>query len=179
MIQVLIFCAAFCVAADAQKGADAINQQIRSLGESKAITLSVENGTSKLMAKAEAFDAKDTRKTGAEAISFGMAAYFPGASMTAAPDTVNFTFWVLTKKPRFANSHHWIAKLDDGQLDLGDARYASKPGEEMEYLNFKLSRNDLERIASTARSFRIGDFDMSFTPSQLKLIRDLITISRP
>ena len=68
------------------------------------------------------------------------------------------TFWVLTKKPRFAENHNLLVTGESGRLDLGAARYAAKPRENMEYLNFEISREDLAKIAQDAAGrFSLGD----------------------
>ena len=85
---------------------------------------------------------------------------------------------MLSKKPRFAGSNKWAVALATGNLDLGDAQYAAKSGSNMEYLNFKVARADLEMIAAgNAVKFKLGTADFTFTPVQLITLRNFLSIS--
>jgi len=160
------------------KSNEAIEKQIRELKASNIVlSYDAASNMSKIMVTGSNFGEQDAKRAGVEAINFGMAHFYQGKSLTNAPDELNFTFWVLTKKPRFTDSHKWAATLGTETLDLGDARYVSKPKENMEYLNFKISRANLEKIAkSKGAKIKLGDFDMQFTPEQLKTFNNLLEL---
>ena len=164
------------------KSNEAIAKQIKDLKAEKNITLSYDEASkmSKIMVVGDDFGSEQDKRIGVEAMNFGMAFFYQGKTLTAAPDEINFTFWVLNKKPRFASSHTWTATLGDETLDLGDARYVSKPKENMEYLNFKISRRNLEKIAKASEvKLKIGNAEIKFTPEHLKTFANLLKISNP
>ncbi|CAN5445070.1 hypothetical protein BH10ACI3_BH10ACI3_07530 [soil metagenome] len=170
----------FCTFAYSQKSNDSIAKQIRSLKADKNITLSYDAGsdTSKIMVSADDFDSKEASKARIQAMNFGMAFFYAGKALQTPPEKINLTFWVQSKKPQFAALHNWIVKLAKGSIDLGDARYAAKPGENMEYLNFKLSRSDLAKIAAeTGVKFKLGIAEFTFTPAHLAIFKDLTAIT--
>jgi hypothetical protein len=151
---------------------DEINRQIKQLGvEHVTVTYDASSGSSKLMAVAENFSGGDAGSAGVQAMNFALGFFYPGTSLKTSPESVHFSFWVLTKKPRFADSHHLTVDVDGKQLDLGDARYAAKANQNLEYLNFDLARADLAAIgAGTKVSFHIGRAVLQASPSQLRLI---------
>jgi hypothetical protein len=159
----------------AQKTNDAIQKQIKSLKADRQIVLSYDKASnaSKIMATSGNFADSEAKKAGIQAMNFGMAYLYTGQSLAAPPETINLTFWVLTKKPVFASVHGWTTTA----LNLGDARYASKPGENMEYLNFKVARADLEKIAASDGKFKVGGKDFTFTPSHLQLFKNILAVS--
>jgi hypothetical protein len=164
--------------ATAQKPNDAISKQIKSLHADKQITLEFDGTSTKVMARADNFDSKETSAARIQAMNFGMAFFYPGKTLSTSADPINLTFWVLTKKPKFAGSHHWTATLDKETLDLGDARYAAKPGENMEYLNFKISRANFAKLTAASNvKFKLGNADFTFTPEQLALLRSMLAVS--
>lgn len=178
LISFIIFC--FALAVSAQKTNDAIAKQIKSLKADKQITLSYDGSSnaSKIMATAGNFDSKEGSAAGIQAMNFGMAFFYPGKILTAPPETINLTFWVMSKKPKFADAHHWTVNVDKETLDLGDARYTAKPGDKMEYLNFKIARRDLAKISVTGNvKFRIGNADFKFTPEHITLFKNILAIS--
>jgi hypothetical protein len=169
------------VAASAQKTNDAVRQRIRSLKADKTITLSYDKATdtSKIMVAADNFDGKEAAKAGIQAMNFGMATFYNGQAISTPPETFNFTFWVLTKKPVFGGDHSWVTSLAGGDtVNLGEARYVSKRGDNMEYLNFKISRADLAKIAASAEpKFKLGAFDFTFTPAHLTIFKNLLAVT--
>ena len=163
----------------AQKSNDAIAAQIKSLKADKTITLIYDapSNTSKLMIRADNFLDSEANKAGIQAMNFGMAFFYTGTVLQTPPETLNLTFWVLTKKPQFATANKWIVKLTPDALDLGDARYAAKPGESMEYLNFKINRTDLAKIAGgTGVKFRLGTADFTFTAEHIAIFKNILAI---
>lgn len=167
-------------AAAQAKSNEAISRQIRTLKSEKVIELSYDQGSnvSKLRAVTENFP--DAGKAGVLAMNFAAGFMYSGREITRAPENILFTFWVLTKKPRFAANHNFVLNDSTGGRDLGQARYVAKPREDMEYLNFELSRADLEKIASQpVAGFKLGESEFVFTKGQQKAISDLLTISDP
>jgi len=166
--------------ASAQKSNDAITKQIRSLKAEKFITLTYDAGSnaSKIFVRADNFSDSDAKKAGIQAMNFGMAHIYVGQSLAAPPDSFDLAFWVLTKKPRFATANAWTITLGGETLDLGDARYGAKPREDMEYLNFHVSREDLAKIGAGSNvKFHLGSAEFTFTSAQLTLFKDLLAIT--
>jgi hypothetical protein len=171
----LLSCA---LAAHGQKTNETIARQIKSLKADKDVTLSFDAGASKIMATAGNFDDREASKAGIQAMNFGMAFFYPGKELVTSPESINLTFWVLTKQPRFAAAHKWTAMVGGETLDLGDARYTAKSGSGMEYLNFKIARPDLAKIAGESNvKFKLGTFDFTFTDAQLTLFKNILAVS--
>lgn len=159
-----------------------IEKQIKRLNAGKNIVVSFDEtgGTSKLFATGEDFGSAPDKRAGVQGFSFGMAFFYVGKILSAAPGEINLTFWVATKNPRFSEAHNLTVFAGAEKLDLGDARYVSKPKQNMEYLNFKISREDLAKIAkSSTAKLKIGSAEFQFTPEHLKTFVDLIKISDP
>lgn len=164
------------------KNNDTISKQIKSLKAEKTFSLTYDKGSgmSKLMATSDNFSDSDAKKAGVQAMSFGMAFFYQGQSLTAAADPIAITFWVMTKKPRFSGSHKWTAIVGAETIDLGDAQYAARAGESMEYLNFNISRDNLKKIAAAGEvTIKLGPTDFQFTPAHLKLFKDILALSDP
>lgn len=164
------------------KSNDAISQQIRRARAEKTFTLTYDaaGNTSKLMGVAENFDDREVGAAGVRAMNFAVGFFYPGQQIAKAPDRIMLTFWVLTKKPRFAENSRWTVFAGGETLDLGAARYAAKPRSNMEYLNFDVSRDDLAKIARAANvRFKLGEYEFTFSPGQLKNFADLLAISDP
>ncbi|MBK7391783.1 MAG: hypothetical protein IPI64_00600 [Chloracidobacterium sp.] len=170
----LIFLA---LSAAAQKTNEDIQKQIKSLKAEKQITLTFDGGSTKIMAIADNFADSEAKSAGIQAMNFGMAFNYAGKDLAAPPETINFTFWVMSKKPKFGDAHAWKATIGTETLDLGDARYAAKTNENMEYLNFKLTRDDLAKIANSTGKIALGTANFTFTASQLTLLRNIIAVS--
>jgi hypothetical protein len=177
----IIFAVTFLLAASGfaqaqTKSNNAIAKQIKTLGNSKIELYYDQNSNvSKLMAVSDNF--LDAGKAGVQAMNFAIGFMYPGQELTKPPENILLTFWVLTKKPRFAANHNLVLT---GGRDLGAARYTPKPRQDMEYLNFEISRADLAEIISQSNaSFKLGEFELSFTGSQKKVISDLLTLSDP
>jgi len=176
---VLTILAVSAAASAQEKTNDEITRQIRSLGVDH-ITLDFDqaSNTTKIMAVSENFSDSDANAAGIQAMNFAMAFFYSGTSLKQPPDTIHFAFWVLTKKPRFADSHHLTADIDGRILDLGDGRYAAKPNQNLEYLNFDIKRTDLAAIGSANKvTARLGKNSFSVTNAQLKLIKAVAQIS--
>lgn len=159
---------------------ETISRQIKALQEEKSITVTFDPGgnSSKVMAVAENFSNKEADRAGLQAMNFAAGFFYPGTSLLSSPASVHFAFWVMSKKPRFAEDHKFIVQMGNKQLDLGEARYAAKRREDMEYLNFQITRSDLTSIAAADNvTFRVGPYVFAVTRAQLKLIRNLARIA--
>jgi hypothetical protein len=167
-------------AISAQTSNDTMQARINSLSAGKAITITFDSasGTSKIMAISENFSKDDASRAGLLAMNFAIGHIYPGDSIVKSPDTYLLTFWVMSKKPRFGASHAMTVVLRDEMLVIGSARYAAKPREQMEYLNFEISRENLMKIAGqTEVRFQLGDEEFTFTKSQMKLLADLLVVT--
>ena len=165
------------ISISAQKSNAAIATQLKQLRADRTITITYDTGsdTTKLMVRADNFDYRESAKAGIQAMNFGMAVFYPGKSIVTPPDTFNLTFWVLTKKPKFAAAHNWSATLAKETLDLGDARYVSKPAEGMEYLNFKIARDDLAKFAAEPNvKIKLGTAAFTFTAEHIAIFNNLL-----
>lgn len=161
---------------------EAVERQIKNLrlGQTFKLTYNSDSGMSKIMVVADDFGFDQDKAAKVQGFSFGMAFFYQGKILNAAPDEINLTFWVKTNKPRFAENHHLTVFTGGETLDLGDARYASKPNENMEYLNFKISRIDLEKIAASPEAkMKIGEAEFKFLPSHLRVFAGMTKISNP
>lgn len=179
-ILVILFALLFTISAAAQgKSSDAIKKQIHDLKSDRIfkLTYDYESDSTKLFAVAENFDKKDAEHAGTQAINFAMAFTFGGQTLTAPPATINLTFWVLTKKPQFAVSHHLKVTSGLETVDFGDARYAAKPSENMEYLNFVISREDLAKIVVSGTKLKLGNADLIFTAPQTNVFANMLRLS--
>lgn len=178
-IFVAVIIASLALLAQAQaKSNDAISKQIKDLkaGETFRLSYDQNSNVSKLMAVTENFPDRDASRIGIQAMNFAVGFLYSGQSIAKAPDNLILTFWVLTKKPRFTANHNFTV----GSIDLGTARYASKPRENIEYLNFEISRENLAKIAVESDvHFQLGDAEFSFTRSQLKTLADILILSDP
>jgi hypothetical protein len=162
------------------KSNDSIASHIRQLQAAKSLTLTFDqpSNTSKIMGVADNFPSSEADEVGIQAMNFAIGFYYPGDSLQRSPDPIMLTFWVLSKKPRFTIEHDLTIFGDQEIVTLGTARYVSKPRMNMEYLNFEISRENLAKIAArTNVKFRLGDAEFTFTPSQLKLLADILIVS--
>jgi hypothetical protein len=176
---IIIACTALAVFGQSKPNSE-ISRQIASLRMEKNVTLDYDKGgnTSRLKAVTDNFPERDAQRSGIQAMNFAMGFFYPGDVLKAAPDPIMLTFWVLTKKPRFSDVHNLRVLFGEESLDLGDARYVSKPSENMEYLNFQISRANLSRIAQTRDvKLQIGKFDFNLTPEQRIVIAEILHVS--
>ena len=152
---------------------DEINRQIRSSGVDHInVSFDPSSNMTKLMAVGENFSNRDADSAGVQAINFALGFFYAGQSLKNSPDSVHFSFWVLTKKPRFAEDHHLTVDLDARTLDLGDARYAAKPERNLEYLNFEFSLADLAAFGPANKAiFHVGNHVFTVTSSQMNTIK--------
>ncbi|MGH9946092.1 MAG: hypothetical protein ACRD6X_02725 [Pyrinomonadaceae bacterium] len=157
-----------------------IRQQMRALRAENNITLSHDaaSNMSKLMAVSENFTESDARKADIQAMNFAAGFFYAGDSLEHKPKEIQLTFWVLSKKPRFGTAHSFRVFLPDEILDLGDSRYVARTRDNMEYLNFNISREDLSKIASNSNvRFELGRETFTFTKDQLQMLANLLLLS--
>lgn len=160
------------------KSNDAISKQIKALRSEKTFTLNYDQNSnvSKLMAVTDNF--ADAGKIGVQAMNLAIGFMYSGRELIKAPDNVLLSFWVLTKKPRFAVNHNLL--LLNANVDLGPARYISRVRDNMEYLNFEISIENLEKIANEPNGrIQLGEAELTLTRSQLKAISDMLVLCDP
>ncbi|PYT00026.1 MAG: hypothetical protein DMF63_08630 [Acidobacteria bacterium] len=184
MKRLIALCAAtlfLTLAASAQPlNNDTIRERIKKQRAEKSISLNFDaaSQTSKIMAISENFSGDESGRSGILAMNFAAGIIYPSDSFVKSPESFLLTFWVMSKKPRFGASHAMSVTLGDEVLVIGSARYAAKPREQMEYLNFEISRENLAKIAKqTNVRFQLGDEEFTFTQSQMKLLADLLIIT--
>ncbi len=170
----------FTFVISAQLTNESMQNRINSADSGKGITLTFDSvsGTSKIMAVSENFSKDDAGRAGLMAMNFAIGHIYPGDNIVKSPESFLLTFWVMSKKPRFGVNHAMTVALRDEVLVIGSARYAAKPREQMEYLNFEVSRENLAKIAGqTDVRFQLGDEEFTFTKSQMKLLADLLVVT--
>lgn len=172
----------FCVstAASQHLSNQTILSRIRAARVDNGITLTFDEAgkTSKLMAISDNFAKDEASQSGILAMNFALGCIYAGDSLTASPENFIFTFWVLTRKPRFGENHALTVALREEMLVIGSARYVAKTSQQMEYLNFEISRENLSKIASQSDvRFHLGDEVFTFTPSQMKLIAATLSVT--
>jgi len=168
--------AAFSAAAVGQKS----NADIASRNRNGKIKLTFENGSSKIMAVGENFADEEAKAAKIMAMNFATGFFFPGQTLERAPDQILLTFWVMSKKPRFAESHSLTFYAGGDEIAIGDGRYSGKARENMEYLNFSISRDVLVKVVSHSNvQFKLGDANFSFTRDQMRMLADLLELSDP
>ena len=161
---------------------EAISKQIKALRIEKTFSLSYDqiSNVSKLMAVTGNFTDRDAGRIGAQAMNFAIGFMYVGQSLAKAPDNMILTFWVLTKRPRFAANHNLFVFGSQTSLDLGTARYVSRLRDNMEYLNFEISRENIAKIVSQPdANVKLGEFEINFTREQIRNLSDLLTLSDP
>ena len=119
-----------------------------------ALTFEQDSKTTKVMAVSENFSKDEVGRSGILAMNFAIGCFYPGEVFLKSPDSFLLTFWVLAKKPRFGANHALTVTLRDEVLVIGSAQYSPKPREQMEYLNFEISRESLTKIANHS-AFRL------------------------
>lgn len=175
----IVFLLLACVSALSQKSNNEINEQIKQLNIEKSITVSYDGNTSKVMAIADNFADGESSRAGIQAMNFAVGFFYPGDRLKEEPDPIMLTFWILTKKPRFAEVKSVVFAIDDESLTIDDIRYAAKARENVEYINCKISRADLSKITSGHNvRVRIGTGEFKFLPEQLRMMSDVLIISK-
>lgn len=159
-----------------------IETAIRKTGEHSTYRLSYDpdSNVSKLMMISSSFPSSDLGRIGVEAMHFVVGFMYLGQEINSRPDNMIMTFWVLSRKPRFAEDHGLVLSSGVDRIDLGQARYISKTRENMEYLNFNIDWSDLEKIASgTVGEIKLGDHRLNLTAQQKTDLLGLLRLSDP
>ena len=162
------------------KSNDQIERQIRSLGVEKQISVSFDQGgnTSKLKAVADNFRDSEAGAAGVRAMNFALGFFYAGNVLQSSPRQIMFSFWIMSKKPRFADNHRLTIELGSEAIDLGEGRYSPKPQMDMEYLNYEISLQDLTSVATSSNVvFKVGQNSFSATPDQLRVIKAVARIA--
>ncbi|MFN6962577.1 MAG: hypothetical protein ACK4S4_02300 [Pyrinomonadaceae bacterium] len=162
------------------KSNDQIAAQIRSLGVEKEISVTFDSsgGTSRIKAVTENFKQKETDAAGLMAMNFALGSFYPGSALQTSPERLMLSMWAMSKRPRFADDHKLVVELGGEAIDLGQGRYTPKPQQNMEYLNYEITRQDLASIAGGSGAvFRIGKHAFTLTSEQLKVIKALVNIT--
>jgi len=155
-----------------------ISRKIKQLNIDKNITVSYDGNTSRVMGVADNFTDKDVSRLGIQAMNFAVGFFYAGDQLREAPDPIMLTFWVLTKRPRFADVQSVTFNIDGEALIVDNIHYAAKARENVEYINCKVSRNDLARISGGRDvKVRIGNGEFKFLPDQIRMLSDLLIIS--
>ena len=164
------------LSANAQKTNEKLTSQIRS----NKIKLTFDGGTTKLMAVAENFPDSEVKAAKVMAMNFAVGFFYPGQTFERMPSEMLLTFWVMSKKPVFAERHSLTFFVDGDEVIVEDARYSARARENMEYLNFNISRDVLVKIASTSNvHFKLGDATFKFTSDQMRMLADFLLLSDP
>jgi hypothetical protein len=162
----------------AQKPNDKLSSQLRKTD--LKLTFDAGSGSSKLMGVSENFADSETKHAKLMAMNFAVGFFYPGQTLERAPGQVMLTFWAMSKKPVFAENHSLTLFVAGDEIIVGDARYAARARENMEYLNFNIDRDLLIKIAENSNvQFRLGNSNFSFTQSQMRLFADLALASDP
>ena len=158
----------------------AIARQLKALGAESTITLTHDSASnmSKIMAVSGNFSDAESKAADIRAMNFAAGFLYQGQSLDRSPDQILVTFWVLAKQNRFGNGHALVMQLDGQTVDLGDSRYVARPRDNMEYLNFNLSRDVLARVVSGSNvRFTLGGAIFTFSSDQQKMLANLLSLS--
>ncbi len=163
------------------KSAAALEKQLKTLKADKVFALKYDgaNDNSKIYGFGADFGKEQDKRNAVESMRFGMAFNYAGRDLKAAPTEYLLTFQAGTKQSKFAEKHSLTFTIDGAALDLGAARYANK-NEGIEYLNFKLSREQLGKLAKGREiALKIGDAEFTLAAEHLKMFADLFALSDP
>ncbi len=179
MLALIVMSATF--AFSQSKSAAAIERQLKILKADDVFALKYDaaGDNSKVYGFGADFGAEQTRRVGLESIRFGLAFFFAGKDLPVAPDEYTMTFQARGKKPKFAERHDLQFVIDGATLDLGAARYVNK-NDGIEYLNFKLNREQLGKLAKGGEiSAKLGGAELTLPAEQKKLFANLFALSDP
>jgi hypothetical protein len=157
-----------------------ITAQMKSLNVGKNIQLEYDKSSdySKLLILSNEFADEIMKKNGVSSLTFGMMYGYNGQKLTFTPDVFVLTFWARGKNTKFAESHNWKAVTDNETIDLGEARYAKRNGDPREFLNFSITRENLQKISqSKSVKFIIGKTEFAVNAEQLRMFANFLTVS--
>ena len=164
------------------KSNEAVSSQIKSLKAEKILILDYDksSNSTKIMAFGEDFGREQNKPNNLSKFSFGMMFNYAGNTLSYTPESFVTTFWAEGKKAGFAASHALTITIDGENVELGEARYATKSGDNREFLNFNFPREVLEKIVNGKNvQMKLGNTNFKFTPEHLKLFAGLLAISSP
>lgn len=155
---------------------DSIRDQINELGAAKhiAVEYNAASNVTTIRAVSENFAEGETKAAGARAMNFAVGMMFVGKELKNAAEPFKMAFWVNAPKPAFAQGQPIQIYAGETLHEIRDARHIRRDRDKMEYLNFQLTREQLETLArhENVRVY-IGRHALTFTKSQLKLLADL------
>lgn len=163
------------------KSNDAVMKQLKSLHADKTFEIVYDKGAnnSKIVGFSNDFGKDEDKRNNVQSFRFGLAFNYAGQAISTVPDVYLLTFQAGTKKDKFRDAHALVFTIDNQVLDLGDARYGNK-NEGIEYLNFKLTREQLAKIASGKNvQMKIGSADFTLTAEQIRMFSNLLALSDP
>ena len=159
------------------KNNETLIHQIRALRADRSIQITESGGTTKIMAVAENFSDRESKAAGVQAMNFAMGFFYPGAEMKSAPGDIHLAFWILSKKPQFAAARDFKMMNRGETVALTATRYSAKQLQGMEYLNFSVSREDLEKMKNAAGAkIALGTCEFTITPAQAATIDNLLQV---
>ena len=162
------------------KSNDTISNQIKSFKAEKILILNYDNSSNvtQIMAFGEDFGSEQNRANNLSKFSFGMKFVYIGNEIKDVPQSFITTFWAEGKKSSFATAHNLTVRVDGENLEVGEARYFKKSGDDREFLNFNFPREILEKIVNGKNvQMKIGNATFKFTAEHLKLFTGLLAIS--
>jgi len=155
---------------------DAIRNKINELDAAKHIVVEYNAGSNvtTIRAVSDNFAEGETKAAGARAMNFAVGMMYVGKELKNAAEPFKMAFWVNAPKPAFAQGQPIQIYAGETLAEIRDARHIRRDRDSMEYLNFQLTRAQLENLATheNARVY-IGRHLLTFTRSQLKLLADL------
>ena len=155
---------------------DSIRDKINDLGASKHIVVEYNAGSNvtTIRAVAENFAEAETKAAGARAMNFAVGMMYVGKELKNATEPFKMAFWVNASKPAFAQGLPIQISAGETHYEIRDARHIRRDRDNMEYLNFQLTREQLKTIALYENvRVHVGPHAFTFTKSQLKLMADL------
>ena len=164
------------ISANAQRSNDSIRRQIMELGAAKSITIEHDDrsNVTTIRAVADNFAEDETKKADIRAMNFAAGVMYLGKEFKASPDPVKVSLWVMAPKPVFTGTTAMQIYAGNGLFDIRDVRHVRRERDQMEYVNFKLTREQLKALAlQTNARIIVGRYFFTFTKSQLKLLADL------
>lgn len=164
------------------KNINVIQTQIKSLNAGKNISLEYDksSNTARLMLLSDGFGNEQNKKNGLSSFTFGLKYDFSGTELVNPPDVFILTFWAKGKNTHFAESHAWKAKIEGETIEIGEGRFAKKNGDDREFLNFVISRENLEKLAVGKNvTFQIGNAEFNVSAEMLQTFGNFLKISNP
>lgn len=159
---------------------EAVRARAEALGLAKAISVEfdAEAATTTIRGVGENFSDNEAKRAGVKAINFAAGLILPGNGLNKTPTEFLFSFWILSKTQRFNTATTVEFFVDNDRFPVSNFRYASRPRENMEYVNISLSRTQLVKIVSakTARA-ALGNSQFTFTEKQIRLLKGLLEIT--